>query len=415
MIYCGELQNNGVLYHTFYDVETKKLRFFLDGQEVENEHLYSVHNKKKNALRGSSRLLTMLLSLSIITASLGVTALERGTDFSDFIPEFGREVVVEEPIHNELTGEELYEKLISLNEKEAPLIEMSKGVILDYGEYMNQQALLDTFADLEVVPTSDREEISSGLALAFYTKDENKIYIDDQLNVDSLIQTCLLHEVLHYYSQSGLYDFNTYSDGYMGYALNEGLTEMINSKYNDGELFTYHREAAYAGALYEIVGPDALLKSYFGNSVEMLVDELSQYGSREDAIALIKNIDISKDSYESFVYYGNDEDYMNFVNANINAWGLISEMYEAKFDKDCNDDRLMSAYKSATMLENFVGLDMDPMTDYLVDVIVNKGYFTDNDEEATVEYNIKNDYGITGNSLTIDESNRYRNTNSISR
>ncbi len=411
MFYVGELRRNGVLYHTFYDKDTKLLRFFSNGKEVEDDHLSNTYNKSKHSLSGYGRLTTLIISLSIITASIGVTALDRGYDFHGEQP-----IVIEQQVDvehsHELTGEELYNALLEANPDVKEYIEMTKDVLLEYGQYMNQDELLDSIKSFEVVETSNREEIASGEALAFYTGDENRIYIDDQLTVDSIKRTCLYHEFLHYYSQSGLYDYNTYGSGYIGYALNEGFTEMLNSEFNDDELFTYHKEAAYVGAICEIIGPEAFERAYFGNSIEMLIDEISKYCSYEDAIALVKNIDNSKAAYESFVINDNDEDYANFVSSNVNAWDIISMMYENKYDRDITEDNLMNAYKSASTLENYSDFDLGD-NGFLVDVVVNKHYFVKPESDyIIVDYNVKDDYGMQGDYITIDESNRYVNKNS---
>lgn len=411
MIYCGELKNDGQLYKTFYDENTKRLRFYLNGLEVDNDYLYRTYNRTKNCQRGYGRLTTLILSLGIITSAISVTALQNDINFDNIFSPNNGILPIEQEYQNELSGEELYNEMIARNPEMTEYLEMTKDVILKYGQYMNQKALLDTIGDLRVVPSSDKEEFESGVALAFYSKDENKIYIDSDINVDYLKRTCLYHEILHYYSQSGLYDFNIYGDGYTGYAVNEGMTELLNAEFNDDEIFTYHKEAAYVGALCEIVGPEVFEEAYFGNDIEYLIEALSEYSSEEDALALIKNIDIAKDSYESFVFYDNDEDYDNFLTANENAWAIISMMYYNKYGIDLSEDNLMMAYMTATNLEDYIGIGVDD--GFLVDVIVNKHYFVKPDTDyVIVDYNVKDEMGIQGKSLTIDESNRYINNQS---
>ena len=142
-----------------------------------------------------------------------------------------------------------------------------------------------------------------------------------------------------------------------------------------------------------------------------MIEALSEYSSEEDALALIKNIDIAKDSYESFVFYDNDEDYDNFLTANENAWAIISMMYYNKYGIDLSEDNLMMAYMTATNLEDYIGIGVDD--GFLVDVIVNKHYFVKPDTDyVIVDYNVKDEMGIQGKSLTIDESNRYINNQS---
>lgn len=413
MIYCGDLKNNGEIYHAFYDRSTKKLRFYLNGHEVENDYLYNIYNKPKYCLRGYDRLKVLLMSLSIITASISVTALSNDINFDEIFPHHTNESIFGQSDFELLSGEELYNEMLSRNPEMEEYLEMTKDVVLKYGEYMNQEELLNTIGDLKIVKTSDKEEISSGYALAFYTKDENKIYLDSELNVEYMIRTCLFHEILHYYSQSGLYDYNIYSDGYTGYALNEGMTEMLNAEFTDNELFTYHKEAAYVGALCEIVGPEVFLEAYFGNDVETLIDALAEYSSQEEAEALIKTIDLAKDSYDAFVYYESDEDYDNFVSANIRVWDMIGEMYENKYSLDINNDNLMMAYKTATTLQNYCGVDLTgDNSEFLVDVIVNKHYFVKPDAGfVIVDYSYADENGIIGNSFTIDDRDRYLENN----
>ena len=416
MVYCGELKSNGVLYHTFYDRNTKALRFYLNGEEVENDYLFNTYNHPKNCLRGYGRLTTMILSLGIIASAFVATAIQNDViSYEDIKEPFSNEITVDDEKYVFLSGEELYEEMLSKNPDLTEYLEMSRDVIVKYGEYMNQEELLSTIGNLELIPTHTRDEIASGLALAFYSKDENKIFYDDRINMDHLLKTCLYHEFLHYYSQSGLYDYDIYSSGYIGYAVNEGMTEMLNCELNDEEMFTYHKEAAYVGAICEIVGPEVLEEAYFSNDVDYLIDKLAEYSSEDDALALIKNIDIAKDSYESFVFYDNDDDYDNFFSANNYAWDILADMYEYKYGRDINEDSLMMAYKSATTLKNYSDFDFTEFGDgFLVDVVVNKHYFVKPDNDVIiVDFSYRDETGLRPSSVNINESDRLITNGSV--
>ncbi len=410
MIYCGELKSSGILYHTFYDKNTKSLRFYLNGQEVENDYLFNTYNHPKNCLRGYGRLTTLLLCLGVMASAFAATAVQNDISLDDITSPIRNEISIDDEHYTFLSGEELYDEMVKRNPDLINYLEMTKSIILKYGEYMNQQELLNTIGDLKLVPTSSKDEIASGVALAFYSKDENKIYYDENINMDYLLDTCLYHEFLHYYSQSGLYDFDIYSSGYIGYSVNEGMTEMLNCEFNDEQMFTYHKEAAYVGAICEIVGPNVLEEAYFSNDVEYLIEKLAEYSSMDDALALIKTMDIAKDSYESFVFNDNDDDYDNFFSANSYAWDILSEMYDNKYNRDITEDSLMMAYKSATTLKNYSDFDFSEFGDgFLVDVVVNKHYFVKPDNDIiVVDFSYRDETGIRPGSVNIHESDRFK-------
>ena len=389
MIYVGNIKSNGIIYDAFYDRKSKKLKFYLNGKEIFNEKLNTKYNRKKKQLSGYNRLLTGIVCLGIMIGSYGVSALSDDTDIFDG-DIFGTESTVilgqdlVEGSNVIYSNEEFLEELKKANPEFSDYIDMSSDVILRYGQYMDQKVLLDTISTLEIIESNDEKEMTEGGALAFYDNDENKIYYSTMEDSETLY-IALFHEFLHYWSQSGLYDYNEYGDGYIGYALNEGMTEQLNSEFNDEILFTYHGEAAYVQALCEIIDPEVLEEAYFGDCIEMVIDELSNYTSQDEAIALIKNMDISQEAYLSFAMDGNEDDYDNFCNANERIWEIIGEMYYNKYYRDIDGDPLMNAYKTASTLTNYSSIDLSSYdSPVITDALVEKSCFLRNDDDATL-------------------------------
>ena len=289
MIYCNNLKYNGKVYNVFYDKNTKLLRFYYEGKEEKIDYFNNLYNKKKNVLQGYNKLITILLGLAVFTSSyIGINLLD--TDHTNNLDNDGISYNQEYIDVNSYTNEEF---LVALKEDNPDLeeyIDMTQDVILKYGDYINKNLIMNSIGGMDVIHTSNKTEMIKDNAIAFYSKDENKIYVSDDIEDEETENVCVYHEFLHFYSQSGLYDYNDSDDGYIGYALNEGITEILNAELNDRFLYTYHKEASYVQALCEIIDPEVLLKAYFGNSTEYLVEEMSNYCSEEEAISLIKNI-----------------------------------------------------------------------------------------------------------------------------
>ena len=410
MIYCGNIKSNGVIYDAFYDTKSKKLKFYLNGKEVYNEKLNTKYNRKKKQLSGYNRLVTGIVCLGIMLGSYGVTALQ---DDTDIVPEIGNLFGSEDVVEGSnviYSNEEFLSELKKANPEFSNYIDMSRDVILEYGQYMDQQVLLDNISTLEIVRSNNEIEMTEEGALAFYNSDENKIYMSDIAD-DETLYVALFHEFLHYWSQSGLYDYNDYGDGYIGYALNEGMTELLNTEFNGQELFTYHKEAAYVQALCEIIDPEVFERAYFGDEIEIVIDELAEYSSTEEAISLIKNMDIAQESYLSLAINGDEDDYDNFCSANDRIWNIIDKMYYNKYDRDIDGDPLMNAYKTASTLINYSSIDLrEYSSPVITDVIVDKSYFLSQDDYATMDCVINSLDGEDSITVAVDDSYRPKNS-----
>ena len=414
MIYCNDLKYNGKLYNVFYDKETKLLRFYYEGKEENVDYLNNLYNKKKSVLQGYNKLITILLGLAVFTGSYLAMNIAEDVYINELYSDDNS--YTQEYIDvNSYTNEEFLAALKEANPELEEYIDLTQDVILKYGNYINKSHILNSIGGMDVIHTSNKTEMIKDNAIAFYSKDENKIYVSDNIEDEDTENICLYHEFLHYYSQSGLYDYNDYGDGYMGYALNEGLTEIINAELNGRFLYTYHKEASYIQALCEIIDPEVLLKAYFGNSIEYLIDEMSTYCTEDEAISLIKNIDVAKDSYTSYSNTGNIEDYENFESANEKAWEVLDNMYFSKYRSNMMDDRYMAALKTATCLENYADFDLSPYDNpVILDVMIEKNCFTENaSDEIIIDYLVQDGEDRSYDICIITENSRHLSKNEI--
>lgn len=114
----------------------------------------------------------------------------------------------------------------------------------------------------------------------------------------------LMHELLHLASNkaNGLIDGLTISTAYekggyfvTGNGLNEGYTELLNSRYfaRQNNSTGYNQEMVIAAGIEKIVGKDKMLDAYFKYSLIDVLNELEEYyGDHEYYLNLIKQIDL---------------------------------------------------------------------------------------------------------------------------
>ena len=387
----------------YYDSNFKQIKFYLDGVEQDIPYLdYKYNVLNGNYLRGKDLLLGSILTLGIVANLIIINDIvdTYAYDRNIISPTM---VVTESTEENEfstnfvdkkLSSSDFYKELYNNSDNEKKeILNLTKLVIRDNNDYLDQKDILNSFSSLKIVITSNDKLLTntSDNIIGRYDQETNTLYLKEGLDEDVLNIT-IFHEFLHFLSKSGFVSTSFNKNGYIGDALNEGMTQLLVNEYFKNQLFVYSNEVSITKALVEMVGSDFMRECYFSHDLDSLIDELSKYVSHEDVISLLKNMDNAKIAY-------NDEDIDNYDSFNRKCWDIIGNIYMNKFGKDIEKDRLMMAYKEGTSFDSVVS--------------VSKKYFIGNEDKS---YKI-NYYYIDGNSgylidtILIDDNNRYVNIN----
>ena len=387
----------------YYDSNFKQIKFYLDGVEQVIPYLdYKYNVLNGNYLRGKDLLLGSILTLGIVANLIIINDIvdTYAYDRNIISPTM---VVTESTEENEfstnfvdkkLSSSDFYKELYNNSDNEKKeILNLTKHVIRDNNDYLDQKDILNSFSSLKIVITSNDKLLTntSDNIIGRYDQETNTLYLKEGLDED-VLNTTIFHEFLHFLSKSGFVSTSFNKNGYIGDALNEGMTQLLVNEYFKNQLFVYSNEVSITKALVEMVGSDFMRECYFSHDLDSLIDELSKYVSHEDVISLLKNMDNAKIAY-------NDEDRDNYDSFNRKCWEIIGNIYMNKFGKDIEKDRLMMAYKEGTSFDSVVS--------------VSKKYFIGNEDKS---YKI-NYYYIDGNSgylidtILIDDNNRYVNIN----
>lgn len=387
----------------YYDSNFKQIKFYLDGVEQVIPYLdYKYNVLNGNYLRGKDLLLGIILTLGIVANLIIINDIvdTYAYDRNIISPTM---VVAESTEENEfstnfvdkkLSSSDFYKELYNNSDNEKKeILNLTKLAIRDNNDYLDQKDILNSFSSLKIVITSNDKLLTntSDNIIGRYDQETNTLYLKEGLDED-VLNTTIFHEFLHFLSKSGFVSTSFNKNGYIGDALNEGMTQLLVNEYFKNQLFVYSNEVSITKALVEMVGSDFMRECYFSHDLDSLIDELSKYVSHEDVISLLKNMDNAKIAY-------NDEDIDNYDSFNRKCWDIIGNIYMNKFGKDIEKDRLMMAYKEGTSFDSVVS--------------VSKKYFIGNEDKS---YKI-NYYYIDGNSgylidtILIDDNNRYVNIN----
>ena len=387
----------------YYDSNFKQIKFYLDGVEQVIPYLdYKYNVLNGNYLRGKDLLLGSILTLGIVANLIIINDIvdTYAYDRNIISPTM---VVTESTEENEfstnfvdkkLSSSDFYKELYNNSDNEKKeILNLTKLVIRDNNDYLDQKDILNSFSSLKIVITSNDKLLTntSDNIIGRYDQETNTLYLKEGLDED-VLNTTIFHEFLHFLSKSGFVSTSFNKNGYIGDALNEGMTQLLVNEHFKNQLFVYSNEVSITKALVEMVGSDFMRECYFSHDLDSLIDELSKYVSHEDVISLLKNMDNAKIAY-------NDEDRNNYASFNRKCWDIIGNIYMNKFGKDIEKDRLMMAYKEGTSFDSVVS--------------VSKKYFIGNEDKS---YKI-NYYYIDGNSgylidtILMDDNNRYVNIN----
>ena len=231
MIFSNNTLYNGEIYQVYFDKTNLKKRFFKDGVEVTGDvlcHLNDKYNAPRiNYLKGTGKLLVGILSAGIIISTFGNIDFE-GNGF-DNTPKFANNYTTNEQEVEEIDLSHFYKDLIEKSGNNEQYIAYMKKPIKDNIKYLDHSNLLSTVGDLRIVE-ADSSAFSSPDVMGKFEIWENQITLRNDLN-DSDKYDTVVHELFHYLSKSGISEYNDLYDGYLGDALNEGITQELVNEY----------------------------------------------------------------------------------------------------------------------------------------------------------------------------------------
>ena len=403
MIYCSEFFYDGKIFELYYDIDSKRTRFYLDGVEQYIPFLdYKYNILYENNLKGRQLLLATILSLNILTTAINLNGC---SNYSEAKTSKVSTVSVENnldsskvstnTVDNHLDASSFYKELYKRGDTELKkeILDLTKSVIKDDSDYIDQEDILDKFSGLNIVYTSDDELLAntSNDIIGRYDSETNTIYLKEGIDED-LVYATIFHEMLHFFSNSGFAFITDDNNGYIGDALNEGMTQELVNEYFKNQVFVYSNEVSTTKALIEIFGSDFMRKCYFSHDLDSFIDEVSKYSSYEDAISLLKNMDNAKVAY-------NDDDKDNYDIFNKRCWDIIGTIYSNKYGINMETDKIMMSYKEGSLYDMVVS--------------VSKKYFKDNESNSyKIDYYcIDEDMCYLIDSCLISENDRYIDLN----
>ena len=161
-------------------------------------------------------------------------------------------------------------------------------------EYQTEQEAIDA---LEEKPTASAiyDEETNNMAIFHFNTPKIENY--DKRKIEEDIAT---HELLHMSTtyKKGIITLCGFYQAIggkhkIGVGLNEGYTELLNERYfsNTFPTASYINQKHLALGIEEIVGKETMEKLYFDANLAGVIEELSNYISKEEALTLIREID----------------------------------------------------------------------------------------------------------------------------
>ena len=147
MIYCSEFFCDGKIFDIYYDIDSKRIKFYLDGVE---QYIPSLNNKYnvlyENNLKGRQLLVTTILSLNILATAINLNGC---SNYSEAKTNKVPTVSVENNLDSSGFYKELYKR--SDNDFKKEILDLTKSVVKDNSDYIDQEDILDRFSQLNIV------------------------------------------------------------------------------------------------------------------------------------------------------------------------------------------------------------------------------------------------------------------------
>lgn len=416
--YFYELRNN-----RYEPVDNNLQKYFDSIYNSEIDILYNGNNDKLELARNVTKKVVKIGNVTIaviIAANISFTGLKTINLDRSFLQNI-------EAIKDIYTTDERDHKIImSYIDKNTRLSNEDKEFILSMNhffeeneEYFNMSEIKKNLINLRIIYDKDNQENHkmSNRVKGYYTKafDKITIFYSDKMDNDMITKKVVFHEVMHAVSDKGYV-----SKGNLGLALTEGVNELMAEEYLNTYSDTYNKGQTYARIMCELIGPEKVKESFFGNNIDMVLEELSSIcGTKKDAQKFISLLDDEARCDSTLMTSNDREEKIDALETKRRVSPVIDTYiriyYESKFNRKIDEDKLMLAYMDSLRLTN--NLQSEFYHENNIEKInVVKHYFNSEllniDKQVTVEYIYKNIEKKNINKYDIELTNegKYRRT-----
>ena len=416
--YFYELRNN-----RYEPVDNNLQKYFDSIYNSEIDILYNGNNDKLELARNVTKKVVKIGNVTIaviIAANISFTGLKTINLDRSFLQNI-------EAIKDIYTTDERDHKIImSYIDKNTRLSNEDKEFILSMNhffeeneKYFNMSEIKKNLINLRIIYDKDNQENHkmSNRVKGYYTKafDKITIFYSDKMDNDIITKKVVFHEVMHAISDKGYV-----SKGNLGLALTEGVNELMAEEYLNTYSDTYNKGQTYARIMCELIGPEKVKKSFFGNNIDMVLEELSSIcGTKKDAQKFISLLDDEARCDTTLMTSNDRQEKIDALETKRRVSPVIDTYiriyYESKFNRKIDEDKLMLAYMDSLRLTN--NLQSEFYHENNIEKInVVKHYFNSEllniDKQVTVEYIYKNVEKKNINKYDIELTNegKYRRT-----
>ena len=416
--YFYELRNN-----RYEPVDNNLQKYFDSIYNSEIDILYNGNNDKLELARNVTKKVVKVGNVTIaviIAANISFTGLKTINLDRSFLQNI-------EAIKDIYTTDERDHKIImSYIDKNTRLSNEDKEFILSMNhffeeneKYFNMSEIKKNLINLRIIYDKDNQENHkmSNRVKGYYTKafDKITIFYSDKMDNDMITKKVVFHEVMHAVSDKGYV-----SKGNLGLALTEGVNELMAEEYLNTYSDTYNKGQTYARIMCELIGPDKVKESFFGNDIDMVLEELSSIcGTKKDAQKFISLLDDEARCDTTLMTSNDRQEKIDALETKKRVSPVIDTYiriyYESKFNRKIDEDKLMLAYMDSLRLTN--NLQSEFYHENNIEKInVVKHYFNSEllniDKQVTVEYIYKNIEKKNINKYDIELTNegKYRRT-----
>ena len=416
--YFYELRNN-----RYEPVDNNLQKYFDSIYNSEIDILYNGNNDKLELARNVTKKVVKIGNVTIaviIAANISFTGLKTINLDRSFLQNI-------EAIKDIYTTDERDHKIImSYIDKNTRLSNEDKEFILSMNhffeeneKYFNMSEIKKNLINLRIIYDKDNQENHkmSNRVKGYYTKafDKITIFYSDKMDNDMITKKVVFHEVMHAISDKGYV-----SKGNLGLALTEGVNELMAEEYLNTYSDTYNKGQTYARIMCELIGPEKVKESFFGNNIDMVLEELSSICcTKKDAQKFISLLDDEARCDTTLMTSNDREEKIDALETKRRVSPVIDTYiriyYESKFNRKIDEDKLMLAYMDSLRLTN--NLQSEFYHENNIEKInVVKHYFNSEllniDKQVTVEYIYKNVEKKNINKYDIELTNegKYRRT-----
>ena len=416
--YFYELRNN-----RYEPVDNNLQKYFDSIYNSEIDILYNGNNDKLELARNVTKKVVKIGNVTIaviIAANISFTGLKTINLDRSFL----QNIEAIKDIYT--TDERDYKIIMSYIDKNTRLSNEDKEFILSMNhffeeneKYFNMSEIKKNLINLRIIYDKDNQENHkmSNRVKGYYTKafDKITIFYSDKMNNDMITKKVVFHEVMHAISDKGYV-----SKGNLGLALTEGVNELMAEEYLNTYSDTYNKGQTYARIMCELIGPEKVKESFFGNNIDMVLEELSSIcGTKKDAQKFISLLDDEARCDTTLMTSNDRQEKIDALETKRRVSPVIDTYiriyYESKFNRKIDEDKLMLAYMDSLRLTN--NLQSEFYHENNIEKInVVKHYFNSEllniDKQVTVEYIYKNIEKKNINKYDIELTNegKYRRT-----